>query len=239
MAAPEPLQVLPSGRLRAGVRFAPVAERELHAAVASLAAALPAAGAGLALVEEPPGPFGIPDFVAVYGSPSLLVARLDLPVPPLLNRVDAGIVAALSPTRALSGPSIARRTGWRLETVERRLPGLVRIGAVERTGSGSCVRPAALTSVGRLLALEAKVRDWRRAVVQGRTYASWCDTYAVVLGRLSDARSEHVLAQVRRDGAGLAVEGRWLVRPRLSDRRTSLWGSEHVVAAVRGDTGPR
>lgn len=235
MAAREHPEVLRSGRLKPGVRFAPRAELDLHAAVAPLAVALHAAGTGLTLVAEPPGPFGIPDFVAVYGTRDRLDARLGLPVPPLLNRVDAGIVAALAVARPLSTASVARRTGWRPDTIERRLPGLVRAGAVQLAGSGTYVRPAALTSIGRLLALEVKVRDWRRAVLQGRTYASWCDTYAIVLGRLSATSGDDLVAQVLRDAAGLAVDGRWIVRPRLTQAgTTSLWGSEHLVAALRG-----
>jgi DNA-binding Lrp family transcriptional regulator len=235
MAAREHPEILRSGRFKPGVRFAPGAELDLHAAVVPLAVALPAAHAGLALVAEPPGPFGIPDFVGVYGARDRVDARLGLAVPPLLNRIDAGIVAALSAARPLSVASIGRRTGWRPDTVERRLPGLVRAGAVQLAGSGTYVRPAALTSIGRLLAIEVKVRDWRRAVLQGRTYASWCDTYAIVLGRLPVTSGGDVVSQVRRDAAGLAVDGRWVIRPRLTQAgRTSLWGSEHVVAALRG-----
>lgn len=235
MAAPEHPEVLPSGRFKPGVRFAPGPELDLHAAVVPLAVALPAARVGLTLVAEPPGPFGIPDFVAVYGARGRLDARLSLAVPPLLNRVDAGIVAVLCAARPLSTASVARRTGWRPDTIERRLPGLVRAGAVQLAGSGTYVRPAALISIGRLLALEVKVRDWHRAVLQGRAYASWCDTYAVVLGRLSATSSDDVVAQVGRDAAGLAVDGRWIVRPRLTQAgRTSLWGSEHLVAALLG-----
>jgi hypothetical protein len=235
MAAPDHLDVVPSGRLKPGIRFAPGAELDLHAAVGPLAVALPAARVGVTLVGEPPGPFGIPDFVAVYGARDRLESRLRLAVPPLLNQVDAGIVAALGEVRPLSTESVARRTGWQQETIERRLPGLVRTGAVQVAGAGTFVRPAALTSIGRLLALEVKVRDWRRAVLQGRTYASWCDTYAIVLGRLSGSMSDDVVAQVRGDGAGLAVDGRWIVRPRLPQTTsTSLWGSEHLVAALGG-----
>lgn len=235
MAAQEHPEILNSQRLKPGVRFAPSAELDLHAAVAPLARALPAARAGLTLVAEPPGPFGIPDFVGIYGARDRLDARLGLPVPPLLNRIDAGVVAALGAVRPLSIESIARRTGWRPSSIDRRMPGLLRVGAVRPAGSGTYVRPSALVGIGRLLALEVKVRDWRRAVLQGRTYASWCGTYAIVLGRLSPASSDDVVARVRGDGAGLAVGDRWIARPRLTPAgATSLWGSEHLVAALRG-----
>jgi hypothetical protein len=90
--------------------------------------------------------------------------------------------------------------------------------------------------VGRLYAIETKVRDWQRAVRQARIYALWCDSYVIVMPRISRGSLQQMVAAVAADRAGLVVDRKWVRRPRLA--RTSsahrLWGSEHVVAAFGG-----
>jgi hypothetical protein len=93
--------------------------------------------------------------------------------------------------------------------------------------------------VGRLYAIETKVRDWRRALRQARTYGLWCDSYVIVMGAMSAASIESAASHVSADRGGLMVEGRWIVRPRIRQQTAAqrLWGSEHFVAALdRPDT---
>jgi len=94
--------------------------------------------------------------------------------------------------------------------------------------------------VGRVYAVEAKVSDWRRALMQVRMYGVWADGYVLVMGALSARAVAAVTSEVASDGAGLMVDGRWLRRPtvrRLSPARR-LWASEHVVAALRTSYQP-
>lgn len=226
--------VIDSVRPRAGRRFEPIRELELEHDALEAARGLPGAHRGLVVLREMAGPFGVPDLLAVVGRRDLLERRRELKVPPLLNQVDAGVVAAAAP-RAPRGPqALARRVGWPVDTVHRRLPALVRSGALLPAGRDSFVRPADLQPVGRLYAVEAKVKDWRRAVRQARAYSLWCDSYVIVMPSLGTTSLTHAIQAVVSDGGGLMVARRWLQRPRIGTRSPGqrLWGSEHLVAAT-------
>jgi hypothetical protein len=228
-------RVIASSRRRAGRRFEPIHELELETDALRAARALPGAHRGLVVLRELAGPFGVPDLVAVVGAPELLEERLALGVPPLLNQVDAGVVAAAAPRARRTVETLARRVGWPVASVRRRLPELIRIGALIAAGPGSYVRPAPLQPVGRLYAIETKVKDWRRALRQARTYSLWCDSYVLVMASLSSGSHATVMEAVTQDGAGLLVGGQWLQRPRLGRRSPAqrVWGSEHLVAALQ------
>lgn len=233
---PPAVQPTTSLRPRPGRRYEPIEEALLENDALAGARALPHAHRGLTVLREVAGPFGVPDFVAVVGSSDALAARLRLDVPPLLNEVDAGIAASLSTRRGRSVDAVAARMGWTADTVQRRLPGLLRSHAVIDVGARRYVRPEALCPVGRLYAIETKVRDWRRALRQARMYRLWCDNYVVVMATLSDSTMPLALAAVDGDGGGLMASGSWVRRPRphrLTDARR-LWGAEHVVAALGG-----
>lgn len=234
--------VRPSARPRHGRRFVPVAEAALVDDAIAAARGLPHAHRGLAVIAEMTGPFGVPDFVAIVGSPDRLAARAALAVPPLLNEVDAAIVSALAPRAARSAETIAAALGWPMSVIDRRLPGLLRTGAVIEPRPGRFVRPEELEPVGRLYAIETKVSDWRRAMLQGRRYRLWCENYVIVMPGLSDSTGLRAGEAIAQDGGGLVAAGSWVSRTRAYDlpapRR--LWGSEHALAAVDSElTSPR
>lgn len=180
-SVPDPLE---SARERGGRRFQPVRERSLEGVALEACAALPGAQRGLIVIREVAGPYGIPDLVAVVGDQQALRNRLGLGVSPLLNELDAAIVATAAPRAPRSTKTLARRLGWDAQIVLSRLPRLLEIGALSETGPGVVVRAAALEPIGRLYAIETKVANWRRAVRQGRNYQLWCDTYVVVMETL-------------------------------------------------------
>lgn len=225
-----------SRRPRAGRRFLPGDEQSLYPDALHAAAGLPGSRGQLRIFGEVTGPFGIPDFLALNGVEAVLQDRLALAVPPLLNEIDAAIVACSSAVAKRGLESLAQRVGWQVETVERRLPGLLRSGALIDVGRSRYVRPSALIPVGRLYAVETKLRNFRRALRQGRTYALWCENYVLVMQSVSEALLAEAVTTVAGDRGGLMVSGRWLQRPRsrrLSPARR-LWGSEHLIAAMLG-----
>lgn len=222
-----------AGRPRAGRRFEPVRELELSQDALFAAHGLPNARLGLRILLETAGPFGVPDIVAVVGPTEILDARLALSIPPLLNEVDAGIVAAAAPKAPRRAETLAKRLGWPVETIVRRLPGLIRSEALRAAGRDTYVRPVDLRPVGRLYAIETKVKDWRRAVRQARTYSVWCDGYVIVMPALGPSSGSAVTDAVEMDGGGLVLGGRWARRPTIRARTPAqrLWGSEHAIAA--------
>lgn len=219
---------------RAGRRFQPAHELALHDVAISACAKLPGAHRGAYVVREMAGPVGIPDFTVLIGDLGLLAARLALDVPPVLNQLDASIVAAASAKVARSPEALARTLGWGVETITRRLPALVRSGALIVARPDRYVRPLPLGPIGRLYAVEAKVRDRQAAVQQARAYSAWTDAYVLVMGPLGQSPLQSLLDEVDIDHGGLVVDGRWLRRPvvRTLDPVRRLWSAEHFVAAV-------
>ncbi len=224
-----------TSRPRHGRRFEPTHELELLPDALNACRALPAAHKGLTIVAEMTGPIGIPDLTALVGSDELLAARLASPIRPLLHEVDAAVVGVAHPRMARTAEQFAAALGWPEETVRRRLVPLTRSGALLGVAGDRFRRDSALQPLGRVYAVEAKVRDWRRALQQARSYSTWADSYVLVMGALSQAPLEQLTAEVANDRAGLVVNGRWVRRPtvhKLSPGRR-LWTAEHVVAALR------
>lgn len=220
---------------RAGRRFEPVRERELHEDALRAVQSLPGASRGLVVVPEFAGPLGVPDFTAFVGDLNPIRRRRDFDLAPVTNELETGIVAAAHVRRPSSAEDIARALGWPEDTVAGRVRGLMKRGALTQTSPGRYVRPEALTPSGRLYAVEAKVDDWRSALRQVRTYRVWADSYVLVMGRLTERALGALTAEVERDRGGLMAEGTWIVRARLGGvaarRRLQAW---EMFAAATG-----
>lgn len=221
-------------RPRGGIRFEPTKELELLDSALSASRNLPGANQGLLLIQEVAGPFGIPDLIAITGVQDVIDQRMELDIPPILNEIDAAIVGAVSSRAPRRLETVSKTLGWPQETVERRVPALVRMGALAETHRKTLLKPEALRPIGQLFAIETKVSNWRRAIRQGRMYQVWCDSYVVVMGPLSDQPLAKLVDAASQDDAGVVVDGGWKAtvtpRPRPSWRR--LLGSEYVVAAL-------
>lgn len=224
---------------RAGRRFEPIQERELHQDALAAVQGLPGAARGLIVVPEFAGPLGIPDFTAYVGDIDRIRRRHRLDVDPVVNELESGIVSAAYSKRPSSSRDIAHALGWPVETVAERLRGLVRRGALIETSSGKYVRPESLEPSGRLYAVEAKVNDWRSALRQVRTYRVWADSYVLIMGPLTTRARAAVTAEVRRDRGGLVIEGHWVDRPRLgyTTARRRIQAAELFAAATREGLG--
>jgi hypothetical protein len=220
---------------RPGRRFEPTHERALHEDALAACAALASGNRGILVVREMAGPIGVPDMTALVADPVALQARLALDVEPLLNQVDAAIVASAKVNGPRSSRALARALSWPGETVARRIPRLLRAGALISVRPDRYVRPAALSSVGQLYAVEAKVRDRRAAIQQARTYSAWADSYVLVMGPLGAQTLRLLLDDVNADRAGLMVAGKWIRRPVMSPLTPArrFWSAEHFVAAIR------
>lgn len=212
---------------RAGRRFEPVQERELHRDALAAVRDLPGANRGLVVIPEFAGPLGIPDFTAFVGDIDRIRHRNRLDVQSVVNELDAGIVSVTHLRRPSSAQAIADALGWPLQTVAGRVRSLVRRRVLLEVSTSRYVRPEALKPVGRLFAIEAKVDDWRSGLRQVRTYRVWADSYVLVMGELSERVESDLTAEVRKDNGGLVIAGRWRVRPRIGQvaarRRVQAW----------------
>jgi hypothetical protein len=218
----------PSGR-----PFAPLAEAKLLDDLLRMAGQLKHGASQLIAVPELVAPFGTADLVVVDDPDSRLAARLECGIAPLLNRTDADIVSTLNARIKRGLEDVCRTLMWEdISIIERRIPRLLRVGAIQRSSRGGYLRHPDLVPFRRLHAFEAKVRDWRSGLQQARTYALWADAATLMLGHLPNNRDQ-VLAEAKRWSLGLADTNQILLRPRLR-RHTHgrrLWASEHVAAA--------
>lgn len=172
--------------------------------------------------------------IAIVGPPEPLQRRLASGVPPLLNELDAGVAAAASATVPRSVEALAKELGWPPAVVAARMTGLLRAGAISEPSPGRYRRDPALGPIGRIYAIEAKVRDGGAALRQVRAYTTWADAYVIVTGAMGETARSRLEPEVHRDGGGLVVAGRWRQRPRLrpTSRARRLRSAEHIVAAL-------
>ena len=185
------------------------------------------------MLPELQGPYGVVDLALLETDDAVLADRLALGVPPLLNQLDAAIVASLAVLQPRSLSTIACRLHWPERHLVTRIEQLRRIGAVERLPSGCFVRPNGLQPLGHLSAYEAKVTDWRRGLYQAATYATWADESTLAAGRLprDPSRALAMAAELR---LGVIADGVWWRRAERQQLlpQTRLWASEYVVASL-------
>lgn len=221
---------------RAGRRFEPIRERELHGAALAAAESLPGASRGLVVVPEFSGPIGIPDFTAYVGDVHALRARQSAPVSPIVNEIDAGVLSVAYVRKPSSVEDLARAIGWPTATVASRLRRLIAAGALSEAKSNRFVRAPQLQPSGRLYAVEAKVGDTRSALRQARSYRVWADGYVIVMTDVSTRAFEDLRGEVLRDRGGLVIDGRWITRPRIGrvSATRRLQAAEMFACATRG-----
>lgn len=222
---------------RGGRRFEPVAERDLHDLVSEVALSLPGVADDVLIVPEMPSPLGLPDFVAVVNGSQWLHARAAAGVPPLLSLADCIVLSASSPSRPLTVQTIARRIGWSVEAAVQTIERLERLEAIIKTRSGAVRANPSIKPQGSLFAIEAKVKEWRRAVFQGRNYRTWANNYVIVLGDVGVSAEGRARTSVSEDGAGLFTRQGWSVKPRARRPTVAkqLQGYEHLYAAISSD----
>lgn len=231
--------VVPPTSSLGGRRFEPQAELTLHKLAETAAETISSVVDDVMLVPEMPSPLGLPDFVALSGGRSWLEDRQAAGIQPILSEAECAVLAVLHPGQALSRETVARRSSWSLDALDPVVARLSRSGAIELTPRGALRVNPLLVPKGSIFALEAKVKDWRKAVLQGRAYRSWANNYVVVLGEVGPLAEQRAVGRIRDDGAGLFTSSGWMVRPRVRQPAPGrrLLGFEYLYAAL-ATSGP-
>jgi hypothetical protein len=229
------VQVAPVPAFARGRQFVAEAERSLYPFALEAAHGLPGATEGVLLLPEMVGPIGVPDFVALIGGRAELEARLESGIPPVTSRIDIAILSAVSSRRPTRLAALESALGMPSKYLASRVRQLVSIGTLHTLPTGSVQRERMIEPAGSVVAIETKLRDWRRAVHQARRYRTWAENYVVVLGSVASGGLEGARQMVSEDRGGLYFEGQWLCRPR---RRPTSWAarfnaSEAIVAAMK------
>lgn len=232
------VHVLESPIRRHGRPFEPLHEVELRDDLIRVSRTLAqSSGLGFVILEMP-GPMGVPDALVMRASPRALQARLDADVEPILDQYACELLTML---RQVRGDTHSAQTclGWTDYTMRSALARLRSAGAVVLTVRGRVHPKPGLQPIGKSIAVEAKVRDWKRALGQGRVYASWADSYQLLLGHVADSAVLALASMVAGDQAGLVIGQKWVVRPKLPSGTGSLVASEHFLAAFLATNLPK
>jgi hypothetical protein len=187
--------------------------------------------------------------------PDLLVARVNVEI--LRARVDLGLIRPLTATqitllrslrtdRAASDDLIASATRVGLETVRRNLRTLLADGYVIQPRAKVYRRATvAVPLFDRVVTIEAKLRDWRRALVQARAHRAFANETYVAFDSRYEERFLRSAQAFESSGVGLiAVESgngttRWITRSR-PHRRTDpvsvALAGEQLLAQLQGQS---
>lgn len=232
------VHVLESPIRRHGRPFEPLHEVELRDDLIRVSRTLAqSAGLGFVILEMP-GPMGVPDALVMRANPRAMRARMEADVEPILDQYACELLMTLRLVRG-DTTSAQTRLGWADYTMRSALARLRSAGAVVVTARGRVNPKPGLQPIGKSIAVEAKVRDWRRALSQGRVYASWADSYQLLLGQVADSAVLALASMVAGDQAGLVIGQKWVVRPKLAIGTGSLVASEHFLAAFLATNLPK
>jgi hypothetical protein len=187
------------------------------------------------------GPGGIADLVGVRFDQQAIDDRRGSGIEPVIDALALQMVMATRrramTTRQLADLFHVSRSGarWAIRIAIGR-------GAMIDTGGLVRAHPDWRPAAQRLVAVELKLHDWRRALSQASTYQSWANAAWIVLAR---SPGPQAITAVREAGIGLGCltddRVRVLARPRNRERLrqgdwTSVWAGEQVLAEVKAGT---
>lgn len=168
--------------------------------------------------SEVPAVRGVPDLSVVRFNPEVVAARIETGVRCLTTHVEVRVVLALRRATMDLG-QLAERLNLSRDYLRRSvLPMLVQLGWLETCAGGAIrLRPTARPAGVRVVTVEAKLKDWRRAFAQARHQQLSADAAYIALDA---AHSRAPLGELQ----GIAERGIGVV---IVDAETG----EHTVAA--------
>lgn len=179
---------------------------------------------------EVPAVHGRPDVVGVRFDRSAVRRRLAAGVVPLSGDAEVRAVQALG-RHGADHRQIAASIGMSRDYVRRAVvPLLSDLGWVVRDGEQVVRRPEAVWVGQRVVTVEAKLRDWRRALAQARRQKHSADAAYIALDVRAAIRVAPYACQIADGGVGvLSVHPetglvRVLARPVSSSRATTAVG---------------
>jgi hypothetical protein len=191
-----------------------------------------------AVAREIVAPGAIADLVGIRFDRRAVEARRKAQIEPLVDALALQLVLATR-RRAMSTRELADLFRISPSGARRAIRIAIDKGAMVDGGGALSAHPEWQPIGQRMVAVELKLHDWRRAFTQALNYQSWASAAWVVLGR---PPSEEALVAARRAGIGLGyfVEDskvRTLVRARSRERLrsgdwASVWAAEQVLAEV-------
>jgi DNA-binding MarR family transcriptional regulator len=189
----------------------------------------------------------IPDLLAARVDLRVLRARVRAEQWEALNSSELRLLALLREDRSVSVRSAANRLGYTHPTTRRLLRRLEHLGYAGQDRASSFRRIRSRYRIfTRLIAVEAKLRDWRRALVQARSHRSFAQESFVVFDAAYADRFNRAKPHFMSSGTGLIAvdtEGNVerLIRARGSrkvDAAAFALAGEELWLRLQGVTRP-
>lgn len=209
--------------------------------IPALRAALPALAFGhrfrhaIEVFTEVPAIHGRPDVVGIRFDQLAVQQRRVAGIVPLSGDAEVRSVHALGLHGADHG-QIASSIGMSRDYVRRSIvPLLSDLGWVLRDGENVIRRPEAVWVGQRVVTVEAKLRDWRRALSQARRQKNSADAAYIALDIRAAARMTPYARQIAEGGVGvLSVDPdsgsvRVLARPAASSKVATVVGRSLIA----------
>lgn len=185
------------------------------------------------IAAEVVAPGAIADLVAAAFDYDALATRRAADIAPLTDW--SGLLCALACRRPLTANEVAVAVGLSSSGARRSLTTATASGALLRDGRHFALNDDWRPATTRLVALELKLRDWQKGLLQATRYRRWADASWLILGALAlgqaepDSRQAGVgLARLGRDGGWMRAAPAKRARPTYGIERR--WAEEQVLA---------
>jgi len=217
----------------------PVSGPELDLVEAALESGLAVARAEPVVFREPALPTGFPDIVAVFLSKREL---LFTPERSELGNDHLQLLHHIYATRSTTIEALSRKLVWSGRAIERLMEALEQAELLRRQGNRARCAPLAEIFVARkIVAVEAKIRNWRGAIRQAAAN-TWFASHSYILIP-AERWSSRVDAEAARFGVGVLTHDgrRTVVKLRAADRRipasygswiVNEWTLRHVARST-------
>jgi hypothetical protein len=186
------------------------------------------------VAHEIVGPLGIADLVGVRFDPKGLKGRRDAGIRPTDDLLALRVILACRRAARSTG-DLASLLGFSDSGIRRAVQVAYETGALNPEGGRRHrTHPAWRPAAGRLVAVELKRSDWRRAANQVWAYMCWANAAWVVLGQRPPRSAADGLSD---SGVGLAYldeegELRIVLRAKTSRRvgtEAGVWAAEQAL----------
>lgn len=157
--------------------------------------------------SEVPAVHGVPDLVGIRFDAARLHLREQGGVRPLSTDAEVRVVMAVGERRTIR--ELGDRAGLSNDYVRRNMiPLLNELGWIESDGAGAIRRrPEAQWVAGRVVTIEAKLRDWRKALAQARRQRLSGDAAYIAMDALAMQGLTPYLTKLAEEGIGaIAVD---------------------------------
>jgi len=214
---------------------APVSGPELDLVEAALASGLAVGRSKPVVFREPSLPTGFPDIVAVFLSKKDVLFN---PERSALSNDHMRLLHHVYGSRSTTANALSKTLVWGERAIERLMEGLEQAELLRRRGKKARCAPLAEIFVARkIVAVEAKIRDWRGAIRQAAAN-TWFASHSYILIP-AERWSNQIDAEAARFGVGVLTHDgrRTVVKLRAADRRipasygswlVNEWALRHV-----------